>query len=91
MGIEPTRAVRPEPENKPFGANANTKCDSRVNFGGTWGYVRLRSDTSVCEVPGSSLLVVGLQSASWGHTAAQSCGPIPAVRRLPVSYRHRIR
>ena len=27
MGIEPTRAVRSEPENKPFGANANTKCD----------------------------------------------------------------
>ena len=91
MGIEPTRAVRAEPEYKPFGANANTKGDWRENFGGTWGYVRLRRDTSVCEVPGSSLSVLGLQSASWGHTAAQSGGPIPAVRRLPVSYRHRIR
>jgi hypothetical protein len=39
MGIEPTRAVLPEPENKHFGAMANPKCDWRVNFGGTWGDV----------------------------------------------------
>jgi hypothetical protein len=27
MGIEPTRAVRPELKNKRFGATANPKCD----------------------------------------------------------------
>ena len=33
-------------------ANANTKCDWRVNFRGMWGHVRLRSDTWMCEFPG---------------------------------------
>jgi hypothetical protein len=63
MGIEPTRAPVPEPENKRFGVTANPKCDRRVNFPGMWGHVRLRRDTSVWEVPGSSLLVVALRSA----------------------------
>jgi PadR family transcriptional regulator, regulatory protein PadR len=30
----------------------NAKCDWRVNFRGMWGHVRLRRDTSMCEVPG---------------------------------------
>ena len=42
MGIEPTRAVRPEPENKPFGANANSKCDKRCEF---WRYLGLSTAT----------------------------------------------
>jgi hypothetical protein len=60
MGIEPTRAALPELKNKRFGATANTKCDGRVNFCGMWGHVRLRRDTSMSEIPGSSLSVVGL-------------------------------
>jgi hypothetical protein len=60
MGIEPTRAAPPGLENKQFGAVADPKCDGRVNFRGMWGHVRLRRDTSMCEIPGSSLSVVGL-------------------------------
>jgi hypothetical protein len=60
MGIEPTRGAPPEPENKQFGAMANPKCDGRVNFRGIWGHVRLRRDTSMCEVRGSSLSVTSL-------------------------------
>jgi hypothetical protein len=55
MGIEPTRAARSELENKRFGAMTDAKCDWRVNFPGMWGHVRLRGDTSTCEIPGSSL------------------------------------
>ncbi len=32
----------------------------RVNFCSMWGPVRLRRDTSMCELPGSRLSVVGL-------------------------------
>jgi hypothetical protein len=55
MGIEPTRVVLPELKNKRFGAMANPKCDWRVIFRGMWGNVRLRRDTSMCEIPGSGL------------------------------------
>jgi hypothetical protein len=48
MGIEPTRKVDPDPENKQFGATTNAKCDARVNFRGMCGHVRLRRDTPVC-------------------------------------------
>ena len=64
MGIEPTGKALLELENKRFGANADAKCDWRVNFRGMWGHVRLRRDTSVGDVPGSSLLVVGLRPAT---------------------------
>ncbi len=60
MGIEPTRVAPPELANKQFGAKADPKCDGRVNFRGMWGHVGLRRDTSVDEIPGSSLPVVGL-------------------------------
>jgi hypothetical protein len=40
MGIEPTRKVVPDLENKQFGAITNAKCDGRVNFRGMWGHVR---------------------------------------------------
>jgi hypothetical protein len=60
MGIEPTRKVVPDLENKQFGAMTNAKCDGRVNFRGMRGHVGLRRDTSVGEIPGSSLPVVGL-------------------------------
>ena len=60
MGIEPTREALPDLENKGLGAMADPKCDGRVNFRRMWGHVRLRRDTSVCEVQGSSLSVVGL-------------------------------
>jgi len=49
MGIEPTRKVVPDLENKQFGAITNAKCDGRVNFCGMWGHVRTRRDTSVRE------------------------------------------
>jgi hypothetical protein len=42
MGIEPTGKALPEQENKRFRANADAKCDWRVNFRGMWatqGYV----------------------------------------------------
>jgi hypothetical protein len=51
MGIEPTRAAPPRLENKRFGAMVDAKCDGRVNFRGMWGYVGLRRDTSVGEIP----------------------------------------
>jgi hypothetical protein len=72
MGIEPTRAVLLELKNKRFGALADSECDWRVNFRGMWGYARLRRDTSTREVPGSSLSVVGLQSATTGLSGSQS-------------------
>jgi hypothetical protein len=71
MGIEPTRAFLPRLQNKRFGAIADAKCDWRVNFRGMWGHARLRRDTSMREVLGSSLSVVGLRS---GHF--QSFGPL---------------
>jgi chemotaxis response regulator CheB len=37
----------PELENKRFRANADAKCDKRVNFRGMWGNVGMRRDTSV--------------------------------------------
>jgi hypothetical protein len=46
MGIEPTGKALPELENKRFRANADAKCDLRVNFGGTWGNVGIREQTS---------------------------------------------
>jgi hypothetical protein len=67
MGIEPTGKAPPELENKRFRANADAKCDWRVNFRGMWGNVRLRRDTSVSEDPGSSLSVVGLRTANTGR------------------------
>jgi hypothetical protein len=63
MGIEPTRAAPPGLENMRFGANDDAKCDLRVNFRGMWGHVGLHGDTSMCEIPGSSLSVVALRSA----------------------------
>jgi hypothetical protein len=63
MGIEPTRAPPPELENKWFRALADPKCDWGVNFRGMWDHVGLRRDTSVGEVPGSSLPAVGLLPA----------------------------
>jgi hypothetical protein len=47
MGIEPTRAARPELENKRFGAMADPKCDGRVNFRRMWGHVGTREPTVV--------------------------------------------
>ena len=64
MGIEPMGKALPELENKRFRANADAKCDQRVNFRGMWGNVRLRRDTSVSEVPGP-LSVVGLRRVRW--------------------------
>jgi hypothetical protein len=55
MGIEPTRAVDPELENRWFSAMANPECDRRVNFRGMWGNVRLRTDRSMSEILGSDL------------------------------------
>jgi hypothetical protein len=49
MGIEPTRKVVPDLENKQFGAITNAKCDGRVNFRGMWGHVRTCRDTLVRE------------------------------------------
>jgi hypothetical protein len=45
MGIEPTGTALPELENKPFRANADARCDQRVNFRGMWGNVGLSRDT----------------------------------------------
>ena len=42
MGIEPTGKALPELKNKRFRANADAKCDYRVNFRGMWGYLRPR-------------------------------------------------
>ena len=39
MGIEPTRALLLELENKRFGVTPNPKCDGRVNFGVMRGQV----------------------------------------------------
>jgi hypothetical protein len=39
LGIEPTRKVVSDLENKHFGAIMNAKCDGRVSLGGTWGNV----------------------------------------------------
>jgi hypothetical protein len=39
MGIEPTLTPRPELENKRLRVKPVLKCDSRVNFRGTWGHV----------------------------------------------------
>src|SRR5450631_2282652 len=64
MGIEPTREALPKPENMGFPVAPRFRCDWRVNFRGMWGHVRLRRETSVCEVPGSSLSVVGPCPAS---------------------------
>jgi hypothetical protein len=77
MGIEPTRAVLPEPENNRFGAMANPKCDQRVSFRGMWGKVRLCRGTSKCEIPGSSLLVVDRRSAK----RADRLSEMPAQKR----------
>jgi EAL domain-containing protein (putative c-di-GMP-specific phosphodiesterase class I) len=60
MGIEPTRKEVPDLENKQFDAITNAKCDGRVNFRSLWGHVGLNRDTSVGEIPGSNLPVVGL-------------------------------
>jgi hypothetical protein len=60
MGIEPTRAAPLGLENKQFGAMTDAKCDGRVNFRSRWGHVRLPRDTSMCEILGSTLSVVGL-------------------------------
>jgi hypothetical protein len=42
MGIEPTGKALPELKNKRLCANADARCDWRVNFGGTWGNVGIR-------------------------------------------------
>jgi hypothetical protein len=47
MGIEPTGKAVLGLENKRFGAIAETKCDWRVNFRGTWGYVGIREPLAV--------------------------------------------
>jgi hypothetical protein len=59
MGIEPTREALPKPENMRFPVAPGFRCDWRVNFRGRWGHVSLPRETSVCEVPGPSLSVVG--------------------------------
>jgi hypothetical protein len=41
MGIEPTRALLLELENKRFGVTPTLKCGGRVNFRGAWGRVRI--------------------------------------------------
>jgi hypothetical protein len=80
MGIEPTREALPGLENKRFAAMADTKCDQRVNFRGMWGHVGLRRDTSICEVPGSSLSVVGLRSGQ-ERTPARGYGRLIRSKR----------
>jgi hypothetical protein len=47
MGIEPTGNALPSLLNKRFGANADAKCDWRVNFGGMWGNAGTRETTVV--------------------------------------------
>ena len=80
MGIEPTRAALPRLENKGFGAMADAKCDYRVNFRSMRGHVGLRRDTSVGEVAGASLSVMGLRSA-------QERTPARGYDRLIISKR----
>jgi len=72
MGIEPAGKAVPNLGNRQFCAMADAKCDWRVNFHGMWGNVRLRRDTSTCEIPDSSLLVVGLRSAGSGPSTKNS-------------------
>ena len=55
MGIEPTGKVLPELQNKRFPADADAKCDERVNFRGMWDHVRQRREIPVCEIPGSTV------------------------------------
>jgi hypothetical protein len=97
MGIEPTRQVLPGLEDKPFGATTHPKCDWRVNFRGMWGYVKLRRDTSMCEIPGVNLPVVGLWPAqlrsekvtklsppsgrSWAHRRWRARSPCCRIRQ----------
>ena len=68
MGIEPTGKALPELENKRFGAMADSKCDQRVNFRGMWGYVGIHRYRD----PVSRLSVVGLRSATCGHSASRN-------------------
>jgi hypothetical protein len=42
MGIEPTRASLMQRENTVFPVAPILKCDWRVNFRGTWGYIGIR-------------------------------------------------
>ena len=46
MGIEPTGKAQPELENKWFHANADAKCDQRVNFHVMRGNAGLRETTT---------------------------------------------
>jgi hypothetical protein len=90
MGIEPTRAALPELENKRFGAMANTKCDWRVNFRGMWGHVRIRRDTSVGEIPGSCLPLVGSDRSSPDHSNSESLAPkqtLEGARLVELNHR----
>ena len=88
MGIEPTRTVTLKLENKRFSAMADAKCDWRVNFRDMWGHIRLRRDTSMCEIPGSNVSVTpigagrGLGSSCFPKP--DTCGPSP----LGPAYRH---
>jgi hypothetical protein len=59
MGIEPTAKALPELENKRVRANADAKCDWRVNFRGMWGYVGVHRCP---KSRASSLSVVGLRT-----------------------------
>ena len=53
MGIEPTGNALLELENKRFRANADAKCDLRVNFGGMWGNAGTRETAVVTsDAPG---------------------------------------
>jgi hypothetical protein len=90
MGIEPTRAALPELENKRFGAMANPKCDWRVNFRGMWGHVRIRRGTSVGEIPGSCLPLVGSDRSSPDHSNSESLAPkqtLEGARLVELNHR----
>jgi hypothetical protein len=55
-----------------------------VNFRGMWGHVRLPGDTSTGEIPGSSLLVVGLRSGrnSLGKVVCRNSAAGTSVRKV---------
>jgi hypothetical protein len=64
MGIEPTREVVPDLENKQFGAITNAKCDGRVNFRGTWGHVGIHRGARPWVVPTNNKSLTGSGAVS---------------------------
>src|SRR5258708_7469169 len=75
MGIEPTEKALPELEDKRFRANADAKCDWRVNFRGMWGNVGIREPTAVISI------VLGRIAGQLRHTAKRSYVVISAGNR----------